>query len=413
MKTLSDSQIDLIIKWVRSHHLTIHSLENEFVDHICCDVEGLLNEGRSFTAAFESIRQQLGDDKLVGLEKQTILKLTYNQRIMKLMTRLAGIIVLLSFFAAIVVRISGYESWKTLMAGGMLVLGLGFAPLFFFDHYRQQEVKGQKVLHIFGFLSALLVPVGAFLGLLNTQYAIFVIAAGIIFLILGFIPLSWISVSKGPARSTFAGSIIFLLFIVFLAFGFISVRLSKEKLNSWVHISNSTDLSSITLGKLNSGFILKFMNDSAAFGRASEISERSNKLVSKIEVFRDGFILKLDPAYTEGDLFFRGMDSHYAGAHLLIKGEKTDMILSEMKQYEEWLTSMISDENDKVKQKISGILKPSYSMQENDLTLQKKYLFRDFPAITDVAVLNSLILNVRMAEYQSLKFLSQGESINF
>jgi len=412
MKTLNDSQTDLIIKWVRSNHLTISSLENEFIDHICCDVEELLNEGISFKTAFEGIRKELGDDILMGLEKQTILKLTYNQRIMKFMTRLVGIIVLLSFFTAIVTRVFGSESWKTLMAGGMLVLGLGFAPLFFYDHYQHHESKGQKVLHIFGFLSALLVPISAFLGLLNSQYSIIVMAAGIIFLILGFIPLSWISVSKGPARNTFAGSIIFLLFIVVLAFGFLNVRLSKEKLNSWVHISNSTKQSAINLGEMNSDFMTELSSDTVALKLAYEISERSNKLVNRISAFRDGFILKLDPSYNGSDLFFHGMDSHYAGSDLLIKSEKTDMILLDLMEYEEWLNSMISDENDKVKQKISGILKHSFSMRENDLSMQKKYLFRDFPAITDVAVLNSLILNIRMAEYQSLRFLSEAESKN-
>jgi hypothetical protein len=70
MNTLSDSQTDLIAKWVKSHHLTIHSLENEFIDHICCDVEELMNEGKSFKTAFENPRNELGDECLSGFENQ-------------------------------------------------------------------------------------------------------------------------------------------------------------------------------------------------------------------------------------------------------------------------------------------------------------------------------------------------------
>jgi hypothetical protein len=120
-KELSESQTELIIQWVKSHHLSIRSLENEFIDHICCDVELLMKNGKSFKAAFECLRNDLGNDILPGLEKQTLLKLNYNQRFMKFMTRLAGIVVLLSFFAAIVTRFIAIDYWKTLMAGGMVV----------------------------------------------------------------------------------------------------------------------------------------------------------------------------------------------------------------------------------------------------------------------------------------------------
>ncbi len=412
MKTLSESQTDLIINWVTSHHLTIRSLENEFIDHICCDVEELMNEGKSFASSFESIRTELGDDLLQGLEKQTILKLTYNQRFMKFITRLTGIVVLLSFFAAIVSRIMGIDSWKTLMAGGMFVLGLGFAPLFFINHYQQQEGQGQKILHIFGFLAALLVPLSAFMGLFNSPHALTIMGIGILFLLFGFIPLSWLSVSKGSGRTAITGSIIFLLFFVLISYGFLGVKISKDRVENWIYFSRSADQSALEMKKVTSACIQGIKEEPEIFALASKIADKSDKLVQKLTGLRDDFILGVSPSYKPGDLFFRGMDNHFAGKKLLIDNKVTDQILVETAEYEAWLISILSEDNEMVKQKISRLLNTDYSGENPDYYSQKNYLFRDFPVIADVSVINSMILNVRIAEYQILKFLSGRFSPN-
>jgi hypothetical protein len=252
MKTLNESQTEHIIQWVKSQNISINSLENEFVDHICCEVEEMMNEGKGFANAFDSIQQKLGMNVLPELNKQTILYLTLNQRFMKFMTRLAGVIVLLSFFAAIILRFFGTDIWKTLMAGGMVVLSLGFVPLFFIDHYNRQEVKSQKVLHIFGFLAAFLIPLSAFLGLLNSPNSLTVMIAGTLFLLFGFIPLSWNSISKNSGRSVFTGSILFLLFFILLSFGFMGLKISKDRVNSWAFINTSTTNTIKAIEKLNS-----------------------------------------------------------------------------------------------------------------------------------------------------------------
>lgn len=406
MNTLSESQTDHIIKWVKSHHLTISSLENEFIDHICCDVECLMDEGLTFKKAYESMCNKLGDDILPGLEKQTILQLTFNQRIMKLMTRLTGIIVLLSFFAAIVSNFMGIGYWRTLMAGGMVVLALGFAPLFFLNHYQQQEVKSKKVLHIFGFLAAVLIPLSAFMGLFNSPYAIKLMGVGIVFLLFGFIPLSLLSVSKGSGRIAIIGSIIFLLFFVIISYGFLGVRISKDRVENWIFISHAADQSGLELNNINSACIHDLKKDPELFELAYEIGNKSDKLVQRLSELRNGFILKLSPAYKSGDLYFKGMDNHFAGKKLLIENEDTDQVLKETTEYEKWLISLLSEENELTKQRISKLLSIDIAGEPQDYNSKKEYLFRDFPAIADISVINSLILNVRVAEYQALQFLS-------
>jgi len=412
MNTLSESQTDLIIKWVKSHHLTIQSLENEFIDHICCDVEDLMNEGAGFKLAFENLQKEMGEELLPGLEKQTILQLTYNERIMKFMTRLAGIVVLILFFAAIVSRIIGINSWNTLMAGGMLVLAFGFAPLFFINHYQHQEGQRQKVLHIFGFLAALLVPLSAFMGLLNSPHALAVMGIGILFLIFGFIPLSLLSVSKGSSRAAITGSIILLLFFVLIAFGFLGVKISKDRVDNWVFFSRSAEQSAIEMKRVASYYFQGIKEEHETFALASEVVDKSDIMVQKLTGLRDDFIVRVSPSYKPGDMFFKGMDSQVAGKKLLIDNKVTDQILKETAEYEAWLISILSEDNEMLKQKISKLLNADYSAEHPDYNSQKNYLFRDFPVIADVSVINSMILNVRIAEYQTLKFLSGRLSSN-
>jgi hypothetical protein len=365
-----------------------------------------MDEGLSFRKAFENMCSNLGDDILPGLEKQTILQLTFNQRIMKLMTRLTGIIVLLSFFTAIVSKFIGIDYWKTLMAGGMLVLALGFAPLYFLNHYRQREVKSQKVLHIFGLLAAILIPLSAFMGLFNSPYANILIGIGILFLLFGFIPLSLISVSKGPGRNAIVGSIIFLLFFIIISYGFLGVRISKDRVENWIFLSRAADKSAHELKNINSAYIRDIKNDPKLFVLASEIENKSDKLVQGLSKLRDDFILEVSPDYKTGDSFFKGMDNHFVGKKLLIDNKVTDHFLKEIAAYKKWLISLLSEENELAKQQISKLLNFDTSGEKPDYDILKKYLFRDFPAITNVSVINSLILNIRIAEYQTLQFLN-------
>ncbi len=411
MNNLNESQADLIVQWVKSHHLTIHSLENEFIDHICCDVEALMAEGKSFKTAFNFSQMKLGDNVLNGLEKQTILQLTYNQRVMKFMTKLTGIIVLFSFFAAIISNVIGLDYWKTLMAGGMIVLSIGFAPLFFIEHYRQQETGSQKILHIFGFLAAFLIPLAAFLGLFNSPNAVKLLAVGLIFLVFGFIPLSIISIKKDTTRTALSGSIIILLFFVLLSIGFTGLKISKDRINSWLFISDATKESSSLLNDLNQSYFIQLKNDTLLTGKAIEIVEKSDILVQKMSGFRDNFIMEVDPSFKEGKVFFQNIDNHFVGQKYLINSNATDVLLNEIEEYKNLILSILTDENELIKQNIASLLKNDAQDVSQDLNSQKNFLFRDFPAITDVALINSMIVNVRVVEYQTLHYLTVKSSI--
>ncbi|MCB8999879.1 MAG: hypothetical protein H6540_07440 [Bacteroidales bacterium] len=405
MKALSNSQIDTVIQWVRSQRLSIKELENEFVDHICCDLEALMEEGESFTAAFTSLTEELGDTSLPELEKQTILLLTYNQRLMRKLTRFSGIFALSLFFLAVVLRLIRSGIWESVMASGMVVLGLFFVPLYFMEHYSHQEVKSQKVLHLLGFLAAFLIPLSAIMVLINSPYAIVVLGIGVVFLVFGFAPLSWMSVSKGSARFAITGGIMFLMFFVLLSYGFLGLKITRDRVDNWVWFSVSSDKTGSSMEMLTAGNLERFNNDADLKQLASEIASRTEIIISDLTKLRDGFIKQQDKNYKRGDLFFKGMDSNFAGQMFLIDNEQASEVLKSISAYESWLITLLSEENEQTKSKISELLKIGDESENANLLAQKNYLFRDFPSIADVSVINSLILNIRIAELQTLSYL--------
>lgn len=405
MKALSNSQIDTVIQWVRSQRLSIKELENEFVDHICCDLEALMEEGESFTAAFTSLTEELGDTSLPELEKQTILLLTYNQRLMRNLTRFSGIFALSLFFLAVVLRLITSGIWESVMASGMVVLGLFFVPLYFMEHYSHQEVKSQKVLHLLGFLAAFLIPLSAIMVLINSPYAIVVLGIGVVFLVFGFAPLSWMSVSKGSARFAITGGIMFLMFFVLLSYGFLGLKITRDRVDNWVWFSVSSDKTGSSMEMLTAGNLERFNNDADLKQLASEIASRTEIIISDLTKLRDGFIKQQDKNYKRGDLFFKGMDSNFAGQMFLIDNEQASEVLKSISAYESWLITLLSEENEQTKSKISELLKIGDESENANLLAQKNYLFRDFPSIADVSVINSLILNIRIAELQTLSYL--------
>jgi hypothetical protein len=405
MAELTDPQIRIIEKWVKSHNLTILSLENEFIDHICCDVEAIMCTGKSFNAAFTGIQKDIENGTLNNLENKIISILTYKNRIMKLMIRITGFIVLSCFLTAFVLRLFALEEWLEFMAGGLIVLSLVFVPLFFYAKYNDQEIKQHKVLHILGFFSAFLIPLSALLRLINYPFAKLFMLGGIVFLVFGFVPLFWISIKKKSWKPAFSGSILLLIFIILLNYGFLSLVVSKNIIDSWVSIGNYFTATNENLELLNVAYLLRLKPFPELYNKGVEVKTQSDEMCMSINNAKISFIRGIDPSYKEGEIFFTGMDNQQAGNRFLINSERMDKLFRDLDNYLTFLLSVLSDKNEIEKEKICELLHVTVDKKVSSES-KKELFFSDFPAIIDVGVLSSIAANVRLAELRTLKFLN-------
>ncbi len=68
MGELTGKQIRRIIQEIDRSGLTYTELQEELLDHLCCDVEAEMNEGLEFIKALEKVRKGIGENRIQDIQ---------------------------------------------------------------------------------------------------------------------------------------------------------------------------------------------------------------------------------------------------------------------------------------------------------------------------------------------------------
>lgn len=166
MASLSKEQIDFIHTDLKSRKVSRSFLFEEWVDHVCCDVEILMNKGISFKDAYLKIAWETTDRDLKSahMEVQQFLNHRY-VGIKKLL-----LFAFLVFAASWAVNLQGAGSWIGLAS--FFVLGIVYLRISA-DFFQKRFIhKVNILLSLFSFLSFLGTISGILLIFLNRNYGV-------------------------------------------------------------------------------------------------------------------------------------------------------------------------------------------------------------------------------------------------
>ena len=133
---LSTEQIEFIYEDVESRGLTMDGLIDSLVDHICCVIENSSEE--DFNTAYSAAIKAFGDNGLQRIETETKLLLTLKKEIfMKGTMFLLGYIALFLSTSGFLFKTMHWPGANIMLVMGIVVLNLGFLPLYFYDRYKR------------------------------------------------------------------------------------------------------------------------------------------------------------------------------------------------------------------------------------------------------------------------------------
>ncbi len=174
--TLSEAQINIIRQELELNGITISSLKDDLIDHLCCDIEQKVDNGKDFMAALDESLRELAPRGLHGIQHETILLLNPKMILMKKLTYVIGLI------SSMMMAIGWIMSLLNLPgAGNLATWGLGtygfmsfvllFLPLFAFSKFKagDQLASYEKNRLRTGLLSGFLTLIGV---TFNRYYAI-------------------------------------------------------------------------------------------------------------------------------------------------------------------------------------------------------------------------------------------------
>jgi hypothetical protein len=161
MSDLSQNEVALISKTVRTQGITYSHLPDDLIDHICCDIENLMQQGSSFTEAFATVRQQMGSPRrLREIQEETLYAVDTKYRNMKTTMKIAGITGTILFGFASLFKIMHWPLAGILMVLGALTLALIFMPAALGVLWKETRSPKRIFLFIATFLTTLLLIFG-------------------------------------------------------------------------------------------------------------------------------------------------------------------------------------------------------------------------------------------------------------
>ncbi len=229
-----DTNIDVIRKDIINRGLTYEPLIDDIVDHLCCMVEEKMEEGNSFKKSYREAINSIGENRLPEIQHQTLILLNKKHQKMKKLTYFLGLAaaVILLFGA-----VSKYMHWPGAgieLTLGLLVIILGFLPLYFIVTYREQPEKKNIIYPITGYITIAVLLIGAVFKIQHWPAAGTVTNIGLAILIIGFVPLYIVNAfQKVKKKRISLAYIIMLLVGVAITVLMFNVRLTKDALEAY------------------------------------------------------------------------------------------------------------------------------------------------------------------------------------
>ncbi len=216
---LNISNIEFIKKEIGGSGLTYSHLMDELIDHVCCDVEYEMQNGKPFAKAYEVVKNKIGIEGLERIQHETLYLIDKKYRIMKKTMKISGLIapILLSF--ASLFKMQHWPGAGVLLVLGFLLLSFVFLPSAIYVNYKEVSNRTKKWTHVVGFLGTFFISVGFLFKIQHWPGAGIAITVGILMICLLFLPMvlrnrlksEHDSVPKFIYLIAFAGFMIYLI----------------------------------------------------------------------------------------------------------------------------------------------------------------------------------------------------------
>ena len=164
MAELSEKEIRRLNREIEKQGLTYTELQQELLDHLCCDVEAEMEEGLEFVKALEKVRKEMGKDRIQQIQEETLLLINQKYRMMKKFMYILGMIAPAMLITGTIFKIQHWPGAGVLLMLSLFMLGAIYLPVFVMVKIRDTRKEGKKVnipMYIAGLIAGIIFIAGA------------------------------------------------------------------------------------------------------------------------------------------------------------------------------------------------------------------------------------------------------------
>jgi hypothetical protein len=145
---LTKEQVDRIEMYVIQSRITIPSLRDDLIDHLCCEVEERLIQENEFEKSLEEALGELAPAGLYQIEQDTEFLLHPNKVIMKKLTYFIGLAATISMSMGLMLKILHMPGGEQLINYGFFTFAGLFLPAIVIWKFNRNELSGIEKLRL-------------------------------------------------------------------------------------------------------------------------------------------------------------------------------------------------------------------------------------------------------------------------
>ena len=197
MVKLTDEQVEYVLNEIKARGVTIEDLQYNLLDHMCCIIENEMRDEDDFYQFVNAVFPRFFNEKLVEIEKETILLVTFkNYYAMKKTMYLTSVLV-----TAFMILFSLFKIFHLPGAGALFVITVVlfsslFLPLVILIKLKDESKKTEKMVYSFGFLLGISTSIGVLFKLMHWPYAGILMLSGVSIFTFIYVPLYYITQSR-------------------------------------------------------------------------------------------------------------------------------------------------------------------------------------------------------------------------
>lgn len=199
MCSLDKTQVLLIEEDVRQASITLSHLSDDLIDHICCEVEVLMEEGQVFFKAYERVKKQTGISVLKKIQDDTQFLIDKNYRLMKTSMKIIGNISLALIMFGTVFKIMHWPGASVFLTGGFAFICALFFPMAIYVNYKKVSQQKNLALHLVMLFSGLIFMIGVIFKIQHWPFGSVMLFTGYISLITIALPIFLINMVRNAA----------------------------------------------------------------------------------------------------------------------------------------------------------------------------------------------------------------------
>ncbi len=285
---LSRAEIDFIKDDVKKSNISFSHLEEELIDHLCCMVEELINDGYSFGAAFNRVRKEVGMDSLKAVEIQTIILINKKFQAMKKTMKISGIIGLTAIILSSILRIMHWPGAGIVLTLGFASLLLAYLPALSLTLKKEKILKRKMQLSYVGIITAFVLLLSVLFAIMQWPFGDYIKIISWIFLLVFLIMLYRDVMKSEENRELNLSMLLFfaLLLIIEVTFSFTEI---KNPRSSKFTIENNIEAGISLFDHETDKIYRQFdtLKTNAHVKDIIEIKAQTSEVIGKIEQIKD------------------------------------------------------------------------------------------------------------------------------